>query len=105
MKRAAVRTLGCLEHTLRQISNHSKVRRLPRPVDSPLFSVAEPLTSEALRDISRQLEKHTPSNTASILNRRVPKASILIGLCNVDGVSGVLLEVRAKLRTHSGEIR
>ena len=69
------------------------------------FSVTEPLTSEALRDISTQLEKRMPTTAGSISNSTVPTASVLIGLCNVDGVSGVLLEVRAKLRTHSGEIR
>lgn len=32
-------------------------------------------------------------------------AAVLVPLCNVDGRPGVLLEVRGKLRTHSGEVR
>jgi hypothetical protein len=34
-----------------------------------------------------------------------PNAAVLIPFCNVDGVPGILLEVRGKLRTHSGEVR
>ena len=32
-------------------------------------------------------------------------AAVLVPFCNVDGKPGVLLEVRGKLRTHSGEVR
>ncbi|KAF8327222.1 NUDIX hydrolase domain-like protein [Cantharellus anzutake] len=104
MKRAASLASGRLEQILRHVSTSFNVRPLTKPVDSTFFSVAEPLTSDALRAISRQLEKYTPMTAAAIACDSRPAASVLIGLCNVDGVSGVLLEVRAKLRTHSGEI-
>ncbi len=32
-------------------------------------------------------------------------AAVLIPLCNVNDQPGILLELRGKLRTHSGEIR
>ena len=32
-------------------------------------------------------------------------AAVLIPFCNVNGTPGILLEVRGKLRAHSGEVR
>jgi hypothetical protein len=32
-------------------------------------------------------------------------AAVLIPFCNVRGVPGILMQVRGKLRTHSGEVR
>ena len=70
----------------------------------PLVSLTEPLTRRtcnAIRDALHSAypqseDTHDPSET---------HAAVLVPLCNVDGRPGVLLEVRGKLRTHSGEVR
>ncbi|KAF9245297.1 hypothetical protein BU15DRAFT_85628 [Melanogaster broomeanus] len=48
--------------------------------------------------------------SSSIISLTAPNpteahAAVLVPLCNVDDVPGVLLEVRGRLRTHSGEVR
>ena len=70
----------------------------------PLVSLTDPLTRRncnAIRDALHSAyplseERPDPSET---------HAAVLVPLCNVDGRPGVLLEVRGKLRTHSGEVR
>ncbi|RDX48252.1 hypothetical protein OH76DRAFT_1405176 [Lentinus brumalis] len=69
----------------------------------PLISLTDPLTRrtcniirDALRTSCDQTENaHDPSET---------HAAVLVPFCNVNGKPGILLEVRGKLRTHSGEV-
>ena len=70
----------------------------------PLVSLTEPLTPRSCTIIRDALQAafvpsqnlHDPSET---------HAAVLVPFCNVDDQPGVLLEVRGKLRTHSGEVR
>ncbi|KAF9506396.1 hypothetical protein BS47DRAFT_1378133 [Hydnum rufescens UP504] len=73
---------------------------------SPHLSLSEPLTLTSLHTIRRLLTAtSSPLANASNSNDGAPAASVLIGLCNMDGVSGIILEVRnSLLRAHSGEI-
>ncbi|RPD76471.1 hypothetical protein L226DRAFT_533580 [Lentinus tigrinus ALCF2SS1-7] len=71
----------------------------------PLISLTEPLTRRTCNTIRDALENafdqgdpenaHDPSET---------HAAVLVPFCNVNGKPGILLEVRGKLRTHSGEV-
>lgn len=70
----------------------------------PLISLTEPLTRRTCNIIRDALENaydqgenaHNPSEA---------HAAVLVPFCNVNGKPGILLEVRGKLRTHSGEVR
>ncbi|KAI0708875.1 NUDIX hydrolase domain-like protein [Cerioporus squamosus] len=76
---------------------------LTAAASKPLISLTEPLTRrtcniirDALKNACDQGENaHDPSET---------HAAVLVPFCNVDGKPGILLEVRGKLRTHSGEV-
>ncbi|KAI0343085.1 hypothetical protein BDW22DRAFT_1356657 [Trametopsis cervina] len=65
------------------------------------LSLTTPFTRASLNTIRRILtetyaeDTHNPSET---------HAAVLVPLCNVNNKPGVLLEVRGKLRTHSGEV-
>lgn len=70
----------------------------------PALSLTAPLTRRTLDDIKSILaqsyeqdsDKYDPSET---------HAAVLVPLCNVNDKPGILLEVRGKLRAHSGEVR
>ncbi|KAF8889374.1 NUDIX hydrolase domain-like protein, partial [Infundibulicybe gibba] len=74
-----------------------------------LLSLTKPLTPRTLNLIRSSLspteDLPTPLEARAIYPRTRGDASVLIPFCNVDGVPGILLEVRGKtLRTHSGEV-
>lgn len=85
---------------------------LPRAASS-CISLTKPLTTHSLLSIRSALEAALPKGTVpdttkSKLNSKAANsvnAAVLVPLCNVDDRPGVLLEVRGKLRTHSGEVR
>jgi len=87
-----------------QIRHASSTLRPPK--DSPHLSLSEPLSLTSLHTIHRLLTATSPPLVnASNSNDGSPAASVLMGLCNMDGVSGIILEVRnSLLRAHSGEI-
>ena len=69
-----------------------------------VLSLDTPFTRRTLDSLRKALaesyaedsEKYDPSER---------HAAVLVPLCNVNNQPGVLLEVRGKLRTHSGEVR
>lgn len=73
----------------------------------------EPLTARSLQRVAAALPQNAldPDNPTDYpfvgagTPEKTKSAAVLIALCNVDGQPGILLEVRGKLRTHSGEIR
>jgi len=74
---------------------------------SPYFHLNRPLTRNSLQSIrhglrlAQRADDQTPTETA----HGGGEAAVLIPLANVQGVPGILLEVRGKtLRSHSGEI-
>ena len=72
----------------------------PRAPGSPFYFDRPPL--------ARLQHAFGPSDLSAeqmVLDRRRGNAAVLIPLCNVRGAPGILLEVRGKLRTHSGEVR
>ena len=75
----------------------------PRPATSRL-SLTAPLTRNSLTVIRNALEEHYATQTENF-DTNEAYAAVLAPLCNVNGRPGILLEVRGKLRTHSGEVR
>ncbi|KAK0501267.1 NUDIX hydrolase domain-like protein [Armillaria luteobubalina] len=76
-------------------------------IRTPSFlSTVKPFTKETLKKIQAVLDP-TPAIDAS-RPQFIPgkkNAAVLIPLCNLDGVPGILFEVRSKtMRTHSGEV-
>ena len=70
----------------------------------PTFSLTSPLTRRTLSNIRNILAQNYDQET----NRYDPAerhAAVLVPFCNVNDKPGILLEVRGKLRTHSGEVR
>lgn len=73
---------------------------------SSFLSVGQPFTRNALESIRSVLSKSASPGGKHNTLKHPGNAAVLIPLCNVQGVPGVLLEVRGKfLRTHSGEVR
>lgn len=72
---------------------------------SPLFSLAKPFTRRTLKIIRDCLSQHKTTYKPALGGAR-QHAAVLIPFCNVGGVPGILLQVRAKaMRSHSGEVR
>ncbi|KAM5530148.1 hypothetical protein V8D89_016183 [Ganoderma adspersum] len=69
----------------------------------PLITLTDPLTPRACNIIRNALQSSF-SKSENVYNQSGPNAAVLIPLCNVNGQSGILLQVRGKLRTHPGEI-
>ncbi|CDO75819.1 hypothetical protein BN946_scf184951.g17 [Trametes cinnabarina] len=68
-----------------------------------IVSLTQPLTRRSCNAIRRALEEAYPQSEYTHEPGEV-HAAVLVPLCNVNGTPGVLLEVRGKLRTHSGEV-
>ncbi|KAI0666756.1 NUDIX hydrolase domain-like protein [Trametes maxima] len=69
----------------------------------PLVSLTQPLTRRSCNTIRRALEE-AYSQSEFAHNPAEAHAAVLVPFCNVNGTPGILLEVRGKLRTHSGEV-
>jgi hypothetical protein len=96
-----------INHAMR-LATSARIPKMP-PYRIPFDS---PLSSTSLKTIASSLPHNLfedPSNLDDPVLKNaldLPKsAAVLIALCNVDDVPGILLEVRGKMRTHSGEIR
>lgn len=104
---------------LRGLSTASNSINAPYPrTTSPHLSFTDPFTATSLASIRNVLKAKQASipelaneigSFAGTGGARVgapprKKAAVLVPLCNVDGVPGILLEVRGKLRHHSGEV-
>ena len=93
-----------LAKMLRTLTTTSPTRAssvLPHPNLTPTFSV--PFTRQSLAAIRTALirDDHAPI----AVDPKEKHAAVLIPLCNVDDRPGILLELRGKLRMHSGEVR
>ncbi|KIL00754.1 hypothetical protein PAXRUDRAFT_129080 [Paxillus rubicundulus Ve08.2h10] len=73
---------------------------------SSLVSLTAPFTRASLAEIRDALARaeNLVNGVGSAPSPTEVHAAVLVPLCNVDNVPGVLLEVRGKLRTHSGEV-
>ena len=74
-----------------------------RPSTAKL-SLTSPLTRNTLNLIRGVLEEHYAAQDEQFDPTEV-HAAVLAPFCNVNNKPGILLEVRGKLRTHSGEVR
>lgn len=68
-----------------------------------------PLTARSLVQIAATLPQNLIGNLVDPSLENTPElpksAAVLIALTNVDDKPGLIVEVRGKLRTHSGELR
>jgi len=71
---------------------------------SPYLSLTSPLTGRSLTSIRGALQAALAKQASTAQELHVANAAVLIPLCNVDNKPGILLEVRGKLRSHSGEV-
>jgi hypothetical protein len=70
-----------------------------------IISLTSPFTTNSLRTLQNALAATTPKSQTKVIPDEI-NAAVLVPLCNVDGVPGVLLELRGgKLRSHAGEVR
>lgn len=82
-----------------------------RNIRSPPYTISldEPLTRRSLEQIGARLPQnllHGLSDSSLDNTPNLPKtAAVLLALANVENKPALILEVRGKLRTHSGEIR
>ena len=68
------------------------------------LSLTSPFTRSTLNSIRKTLENTYPEQDIPY-DPSEPHAAVLVPFCNVNSRPGILLEVRGKLRTHSGEVR
>lgn len=79
---------------------------LPSMSHSNIISLTAPFTRNSLGTIRGALLDHA-SRAGLMISKPDPNeshAAVLVPFCNVDGVPGVLLEVRGNLRSHPGEV-
>ncbi|KAI0041052.1 hypothetical protein FA95DRAFT_1453000, partial [Auriscalpium vulgare] len=70
---------------------------------SSVLPLSSPLTRASLSTIRDALAAAAASQPV-VSDPHETHAAVLLALCNVDSTPGILLEVRGKLRTHSGEV-
>jgi len=69
-----------------------------------IISLTSPFTRNSLRTLQSAIIAHATTSKTPVIPGEV-NAAVLVPLCNVDGVPGVLLELRGgKLRSHAGEV-
>jgi|ERR1700722_4186496 len=90
-------TVPFTPHTLACIKTRLSVASLSK---EPPPSLGHLTKSHPISELGASIGSHTTPG-----KRQEENAAILIPFCNVDGDPGILLEVRGKLRTHSGEVR
>jgi hypothetical protein len=93
-------TLSVLLRMLRTLTTTST--RLPYPKPT---AVSIPFTRNSLSAIRAALTRAAQDYTPIAADPKEGHAAVLIPLCNVNDQPGILLELRGKLRTHSGEVR
>jgi nudix motif 8 len=78
--------------------------RLPIPnPNASIVSLTSPFTRRSIRTIKDALS--VAYTTKYSISPTETHAAVLVPLCNLNGNPGLLLEVRGKLRAHSGEVR
>ncbi|KAG1794842.1 NUDIX hydrolase domain-like protein [Suillus plorans] len=76
----------------------------PHPTSTSIISLTSPFTRGSLRTLQNVVIAHATTSKTPVTSGEV-NAAVLVPLCNVDGVPGVLLELRgSKLRSHAGEV-
>jgi hypothetical protein len=95
-------TLGVLLRMLRTLTSTAASSRLPHP---NLTAGSIPFTRKSLTAIRAALTRAAQDYTPITADPKEGHAAVLIPLCNVNDQPGILLELRGKLRTHSGEVR
>ena len=88
---------------LRTFTTAATSNILPPP--NLTVALSSPFTRTSLAAIRAALTKNTLEYPLTAANPRENHAAVLIPLCNVNNKPSILLELRGKLRTHSGEIR
>lgn len=84
-------------------STNNASRRLPNPNLTAALSV--PFTRKSLAAIRDALTGAAQDYPPVATDPKEGHAAVLIPLCNVNDQPSILLELRGKLRTHSGEVR
>jgi hypothetical protein len=97
-------TLSVLLRMFRTITTTSTAAssRLPYP---NLTVASIPFTRKSLTAIRAALTRAAQDYTPIAADPKEGHAAVLIPLCNVNDQPSILLELRGKLRTHSGEVR
>jgi len=97
-------TLSALLRMLRTFTTTSTAAssRLPYP---NLTAASIPFTRKSLTAIRAALTRAAQDYTPIAADPKEGHAAVLIPLCNVNDQPGILLELRGKLRKHSGEVR
>jgi nudix motif 8 len=80
-------------------------RTLTSNTSPSLISLTSPFTRNSLNVIRTALSVASSKLLPNNFDANETNAAVLIPFCNVNETPGVLLEVRGKLRTHSGEVR
>ncbi|KAI0255849.1 NUDIX hydrolase domain-like protein [Lactifluus subvellereus] len=75
---------------------------LPHP--NLTAALSSPFTRSSLTTIRTALTRSAQDYTLAAADSKEKHAAVLIPLCNVNDKPGILLELRGKLRTHSGEV-
>ncbi|KAI0077711.1 hypothetical protein K474DRAFT_1595422 [Panus rudis PR-1116 ss-1] len=74
-------------------------------VASGAISLTKPFTRATLNTLRGILHStYSEDDAQNAYNPKETHAAVLVPLCNVNNRPGILLEVRGKLRTHSGEV-
>jgi hypothetical protein len=76
---------------------------LPHP--NLTAALSSPFSRNSLNTIRSALTRSTLEYSDAAADPKEKHAAVLIPLCNVNDKPGILLELRGKLRTHSGEVR
>ena len=71
----------------------------------PTLSLTKPFTPRSLISIRAALVDALRNAKPFRPDGEEPNAALLIPLVNVDGIPGIILEVRGQLRSHAGEVR
>ncbi|KAH9995593.1 NUDIX hydrolase domain-like protein [Russula vinacea] len=88
--------------SLTTTSTNTASGRLPYPNLTAALSV--PFTRKSLTAIRAALTRAAQDYPPTAADPKEGHAAVLIPLCNVNDQPSVLLELRGKLRTHSGEV-
>jgi hypothetical protein len=97
-------TPGVLLRMFRTLTTTSTAASNRLPYLNPTGS-SIPFTRKSLIAIRAALTRAAQDYAPTTADPKEGHAAVLIPLCNVNDQPGILLELRGKLRTHSGEVR
>lgn len=98
-------TLSVLLRMFRTLTTTSTAASSRLPFPNLTAASIPPFTRKSLTAIRAALTRAAQDYTPIAANPKEGHAAVLIPLCNVNDQPGILLELRGKLRTHSGEVR